>query len=341
MGKQSFLANISQYLLARGVMGFAHSFSENRNLEIGARLGSIVHDINGGRRKRAIENVRWCLPDVDEARAAEIVEQSYQHMIQLFLVDSIAAPKLITADAWPGYVEMGNVQPVIDLLLRNRPAIMITGHCGNWELLGSLLGVLGYPIWGLARPLDNPLLNDWLVKQREARGMHVLSKFGSMQIIQSVVRTGGYVAFVADQNAGDRGLFTPFFGRLASSYKSIALLAMRYRVPIVAGMAMRLGNYFKYRLHLADIIEPDDWLHQPDPIFYITARYNRAIESMVRMAPEQYLWVHRRWKSRPRHEREGKPFPKRLRAKLEALPWMTDEEMQRILEGEGESALRR
>ena len=79
------------------------------------------------------------------------------------------------------------------------------------------------------------------------------------------------------------------------------------------------------------IITPEDWEGQPDPLFYVTARYNRAIETMIRAAPEQYLWLHRRWKSRPRHEREGRPMPDRLRAKLRALPWMTPSELDRIV----------
>ena len=84
-------------------------------------------------------------------------------------------------------------------------------------------------------------------------------------------------------------------------------------------------------MYTTDVIWPDDWADQPDPLFYITARFNRAIEHMVRNAPEQYLWLHRRWKSRPKHEREGQPMPRRLIEKLEQLPWMTQEELNRIV----------
>jgi KDO2-lipid IV(A) lauroyltransferase len=94
---------------------------------------------------------------------------------------------------------------------------------------------------------------------------------------------------------------------------------------------VRLGEGFRYALDVVDTIEPADWQDQPDPLFYITARYNRAIETMVRAAPDQYLWVHRRWKSRPRHEREGRPFPPRLLKHLRELPWMTDDEADRIV----------
>ena len=332
MSKKPFLTNITQYLAARGVLGFTHCFETDRILEIGAALGSTIYNKNKKRKQRAHAHIRWSFPEFSETQIAKYAEQSYQHMIQLFLVDSLAAPKLITTDGWPNYVELGDISGVLDLLVRNKPAIMLTGHCGNWEVLGSLLGVLGYPIHALARPIDNPYINRWLMSQREARGAIMIDKFGAMGQVQDIIRRGGHAAFIADQNAGDRGLFVPFFGRLASSYKSIALLAMRYQVPVIAGVARRLGDFFKYRLEGTDIVYPEDWADQPDPVFYITARYNKAIEQMVREAPGQYLWVHRRWKSRPRHERKGEPLPAKLQEKLEALPWMTQQEMDRIIE---------
>ena len=145
-----------------------------------------------------------------------------------------------------------------------------------------------------------------------------------------LVEQGERIGFIADQNAGDKGLFVPFLGRLASSYKSIGLLVMRHEVPVVAGFAKRIPGQFKYEMMITDIIRPDDWVDQPDPLFYISARFNRAVEQFVRLAPEQYLWVHRRWKSRPKWEREGKPMPARMIAKLESLPWMTPALLRRI-----------
>ncbi len=125
-------------------------------------------------------------------------------------------------------------------------------------------------------------------------------------------------------------MFVPFFGRLASAYKSIGLLAMQQEVPIICGYAHRLGPRFEYEIGASDIIEPGDWQNQPDPLYYITARYSRAIEQMIRRQPAQYLWMHRRWKSRPRHERQGKPMPSGLRKNLESLPWMDEAQMQQL-----------
>ena len=328
---QSALVNWSQYLALRGVGGLMQSFAVEENLRTAAGVGSLFYRLNGKRRSRAERNIALSFPEWDARRVRETAERSMQHMFQLFMVDALAAGRLITPASWPRYIRLGEIRSVLGRLVHQTPLILVTGHCGNWELLGFALSVIGFPVVALARPLDNPLVDRWLRRMREARGMKILTKWGATTTVQDIIGRGGRVGFIADQNAGERGLFVPFFGRLASSYKSIGLLAMRHRVPIVAGCAARVRGGMAYELNCPDVILPQEWEGREDPLFYITARFNRAIEQMVRAAPEQYLWLHRRWKSRPRHEREGKPIPRRLLAKLRALPWMTSEELDRIV----------
>lgn len=338
---KSAIVNWSQYLAVRGLAGFIQCFDVNQNLETAGLAGSIFGKLNPGRCARAADNIRASFPDWPEERVKQVAFESIRHMFQLFMVESMISPRLISPSSWSKYVRVGDVSGLLDLLLRSEPAIFVTGHCGNWELLGCVLASIGYPLVALARPLDNRLLNDWMLRIREARGMTIVTKWGATPILQDTLRSGGRLGFIADQNAGDGGLFVPFFGRWASAYKSIGLLAMRYNVPIVAGGAMRVGERFQYQLHFADLIHPADWADQPDPLFYITARYTRAIEAVVRGGPEQYLWIHRRWKSRPKFIREGEQTPARLIRKLEQLPWMTQAELDWIVSnGQAESAAR-
>ena len=105
---------------------------------------------------------------------------------------------------------------------------------------------------------------------RRRRGLSVLSKWNATQELQNIILEGGRIGFIADQNAGDDGLFVPFFGQMASSYKSIGLLAMRYRIPIFVGTAVRETDRLKYRLEIVDRINPEDWDAFEDPLFYIT-----------------------------------------------------------------------
>jgi KDO2-lipid IV(A) lauroyltransferase len=96
------------------------------------------------------------------------------------------------------------------------------------------------------------------------------------------------------------------------------------------GVALRTGNGFNFEIHTIDIIQPEDWRDHEDPVFYITARYTHAMERAIMRAPDQYLWIHRRWRARPKWEREGKPLPERIKAKLRTLPWIDEAMIERI-----------
>ncbi len=320
------------------------------SLAIADRLGRWfgATSFNRKRLDRAIEHLGFAFPEwsIEERRACAL--DAYSHLFQL-AVEVAFTPRLVGDDSWHEHIEIVGIDPstrqepgsakvALQRLMAGRPAVMITGHCGNWEVLGYTLAVLGFQIHALYRPLDNRALDRWVREVRQRKGLVLLDKFGATQNLPRLLSQGHPVAFVADQNAGDKGLFVPFFGRLASTYKTIGLLAMQHDAPVICATARRLhpsnapGRTMPYRIEIADVIEPSDWKSQPDPLFYITARYRRAIEQMVRSAPEQYLWMHRIWKSRPRHEREHKPVPAALAGKLRSLPWMSHDEVDRVME---------
>ncbi len=290
---------------------------------------------NRARLARALDNLGIAFPAWTDAAKHEHALRAYEHLF-LLAAETASLARKLTTDGWPHTVELGDVGATLERLMRDRPVILITGHCGNWELLGYTLSVLDFPVHALYRPLDLRPLNDWVKRSRGRSGLILVDKFGAGDTLPDIIGSGGVPGFVADQNAGERGLFVPFFGRLASTYKSIGLLALHADAAVVCGMARRLpgphARGARYRMEVADVIEPAHWQGRPDPLFYITARYRRAIETLVRLAPEQYLWMHRYWKSRPRHEREGKAFPAALREKLAHLPWMTGAELERIVE---------
>jgi len=317
----------AQYTALRLTCGLFEPFSPSQSLQSAKAIASVYARLSPKRTERARVNIARSFPELSRAETERIALDSIRNLFQFFMVDAIVMPKVVHEWSWQRHVGFGPFGDVFDLLLSDRPCIFLTGHIGNWELLGYTLALIGFRMTALARPLDNPLVSDWLFRARQASGLKVITKWGATEELQRIVEGGGKIAFIADQNAGDDGLFVPFFGRLASSYKSIGLLAMRYRIPVVAGMASRVGEQFRYEISGLDVIWPSDWESQDDPLFYITARFNRALESMIRTVPTQYLWVHRRWKSRPKHEREGQPMPARLRGKLASLPWMTDELM--------------
>lgn len=327
---QSKISIWAQYLALRMAGTALHTLSIRRNLASARGAGSLMYRFDRRHRTRAVDNIRRSMPGLDDSAIELMAEQSMQHFLQL-AVELMFTTRLIQTDTWSQRIKFKGMEEVMGLILSDRPTILLTGHFGNWEVLGYVMGLLGIDVSAVARPLDNPLINDWAMGVREKKGMKIITKFGATDDMVEVMDRGGTLGFIGDQNAGNKGLFVPFFNKLASAYKSIGLLAIRFDAPVVCGYAIRRGEDFTYEAGAVDIIYPDEWKNQPDPLYYLTARYTRALETMVSLAPEQYLWIHRRWKSRPRHERLNKPIPNNLRKKIESLPWMTDEKLSPLI----------
>ena len=326
---QSALINWSQYLALRCVAAGMHMFSARSNLAVARAVGTGMYHLDRRHRLRAFRNIARSMPELPREEVARVAEASMQHFMQLG-VEVMFTTRLMQLDTWAEHVRFDGLEEAMDLMLSDRPAILVTGHYGNWEVLGYLTALLGMDLSAIARPIDNRLVNDWLLGVREAKGLRIITKWGATEEMTGIMERGGTLAFIGDQNAGEKGLFVPFFGRLASAYKSIGLLAIRYNAPVICGYARRGGDGFNFDVGVSDIIRPEDWNAAKDPLYYLTARYTRAIETMVRGAPEQYLWVHRRWKSRPRHELAGTTMPASLRHRIESLPWVDEPMMRRL-----------
>lgn len=319
----------TQYLAARAVVAGLTCLDSSVNLRGADLIGALVHRISRKHADRARANIRRGFPDWPEDRVDHVARQSMQHVMKMG-VEAMHTSRHIHEANWSSRIDAGNLGQAIAVLNAGRPVIMVTGHLGNFEVLGYALAVLGYDVDAIARPMDNPLIYNWLMGIREKKGMRVINKFGATEPMLEVMERGGGLGFIADQNAGHKGIYVPFMGRLASAHKPIGLLAQQFNAVIICGYAFRQHDRFQYEVGTADIIYPEDWADVPDPLYYITARYTRALEAMVRMRPEQYWWMHRRWKTRPKFELAGKPMPRRLRQNLEDLPWMTPELMHEL-----------
>lgn len=209
-------------------------------------------------------------------------------------------PRLVSEWTWAGYITTRNFDRAVRVLLHGRGALLVTGHYGNWELSGYLLACWGFDVLAVMRPFDNAYINRFLVDLRRRKGLRLVDKKGAAESLEETLRDGGLVGFIADQDAGPKGMFVDFFGRPASTYKSIGLLAMSAEAPIIVGYARRTSDRFSYEVGVARVIEPREWQDRDDPLRWITQEYTAAIEQFVREAPEQYLWMHRRWKHQPR-----------------------------------------
>ncbi len=252
---------------------------------------------------RAVKNLTDSFGD---SYTHEQIEQLADRCLEswaMFAVEAICLPRLMSRLTWSRYITPEGVDELVDLMVGGKGIILVTGHYGSFEVPGHLVASLGFHVTAIMRPLDNVYLNRFLVESRKKAGLSLLDKKGAAASAESLLREGAMIAFIGDQDAGRKGVFVDFFGRPASTYKSIGLLAMTTKTPIAVGYARRVNDKAKYVVGVNRIIYPHEWEDQADPLTWVTQEYTAAIEGFIREHPDQYLWIHRRWKSVPKRRR--------------------------------------
>ena len=193
-------------------------------------------------------------------------------------------------------MRLHDVAPLLRAMIGPRPVIIVTAHFGNFELGGYGLGVLGFPTYTVARPLDNRYIDSFLARFRGATGQHLISKNGGYDQIERVMSEGGTMAFLADQYAGEKGCWVDFFGRPASAYKAIALLALEHDALVAVCASPRLGRPLWVEMSLEGMTDPREAGNEAGTVRELTQWYTSCLEAAIRRHPEQYWWLHRRWK---------------------------------------------
>jgi len=295
--KRSRTVDYLVYLAVRILVCVLQALSPGAARQFARLLGWLVYKINKRHRLVASENLHKSFPGrYTDAQVDQIVRGVYVHFCTI-LVEIMHMPRRYHLHNYKNYIFLRDSHRVVDLLLSGRPVLFVTGHFGNWEMAGYALGLFGFRTHAIARPLDNAYLDDFLRSFRERTGQRLLAKQGDFEEIQHVLETGGMLATLADQDAGQRGLFVDFFGRPASTHKAVALMALEHRVPMIVVGTPKLDG--KYQIWPADFIFPEDYDKSPDAVRAITQRFTAGLESLIRHAPDQYFWVHRRWKHSP------------------------------------------
>ncbi len=289
------------YLALRLVVMFLHMFRVRSIYAVAATIGNAWYRFDKRHRDRAAGHVRASFPEWSERRVQEVVQGSFRNMLYLG-IEVLFTTRLITPERWHKYITLRVGKGLRHLIQRKTGAIIVAAHLGSWEIAGYTMAALSFDGYAIARKLDNPLLNEYLLGVRENMGIKIIDKIGAMRLMDSILPAGHYINIIADQDAGKRGVFVDFFGRKASSYKAPALTAIRYNVPIIIGASRRIDEQFEFEITAERMIEPQEWADKEDPVLWITQEFTRAFEAAIRRNPEQYLWIYRRWKTRPPEE---------------------------------------
>ncbi|MFH1268881.1 MAG: lysophospholipid acyltransferase family protein [Planctomycetota bacterium] len=269
------------------------------------RLAWLLADVMRPRGKLVDENLRLAFPEKSDDERRQIARRMWEHLF-LLVLEVAHAPRKIHETNWRRHVRLEGVDDLVRILLGERPVIIITAHFGNFEVGGFMLGILGFPTYSVARTLDNPYLHRYVDRFRQLTGQHLIPKKGGYDQILDVLASAGTLAFLADQAAGTKDCWVDFFGRPASTYKAIALLSLQHDAPMAVCYARRLDRPLQFEMVTTAIVDPRDVPDGVGSVHDLTQWYTSQLEEAIRRSPEQYWWIHRRWKDRPRRRKSGK-----------------------------------
>ena len=183
---------------------------------------------------------------------------------------------------------------------RSTGVLVLSGHFGNWELLVFAHGKRGYPVHMVHRAIANPLVDRWLSELRRRAGTRMIRKSAGAGGVLQALHERGLLVLPIDQNSTrGLGVFVDFFGLAASTNSGMARIALRTDAPIVPAFIVREGRSARHRVHVLPILQVERTGDPTEDVRRNTQRFTGVFEEMVRRHPEQWLWMHKRWKTRP------------------------------------------
>lgn len=283
------------YLVVRLLICIVQAVSLETGHRLTQGLAWLLADVLQLRGRVLEDNLTHAFPAMGPAERRRLVRQMWEHLL-LMVIEIAHAPRKIHETNWRRYVRLHGEGPLLRLLLEDRPTLVTTAHFGNFEVAGYVLGLLGFKSHTVARTLDNPYLDRFVNRFRGATGQYIIPKNGGYDQILWVLSHGGTMTFLADQYAGPKGCWVEFFGRPASAHKAIGLLAMEHQAPVVVSYARRRERPMHFELSTYAVADPARGGPEFASVRALTQWYTSRLEEIIRRQPQQYWWLHRRWK---------------------------------------------
>ena len=267
-------------------------------LQAGYAVGAIAHAVLPHLRRHAETNLRIAFPEMPERERERIKRNVFRNLGRL-LGEVTQFPKL-NRDSIKNIVTYEGLEHYVNAVNSGRGVILLTGHIGAWELSVFAHSLNGYPMSFLKRNVDNPLVEQLGERYRTRFGNRSIDKKGSVREIIKTLKSGGVIGILADLNTSrDEGVFCDFFGTPACTTAGVATLALRTGALVVPGYLLWDEAAQIHRLTFEPPVEIIDTGNQKEDVVANTARYTKVLENVIRRHPDQWLWIHRRWKTRP------------------------------------------
>ena len=291
--------HLVEYVAVRLLIGLVQAVSLDTCERLARILAFTFWRVLRLRRDVVRENLEIAFPHVHPARRDVIGLQMWHHLF-LMVAEIAHAPRKVHDTNWRRHSSIPQVREFVEVLVGRRPVVLISGHFGNFEMGGYLLGLFGFPTHTVARPLDNPYLDRFVNRFRSATGQHMLPKHGSGDDIARILDRGGTLALLGDQSAGKKkACWVRFFGRPASTHKAVAVFSLASRAPTFVTFVRRLDRPLRYELGFQGFADPAQAQFRHGSVPALAQWYTDCLEQVVQRYPEQYWWLHRRWRISP------------------------------------------
>jgi Kdo2-lipid IVA lauroyltransferase/acyltransferase len=304
------LRHLTEYLAVRAALSLVQALSPGACAAATRWFAWLAADIFRIRGRIVDENLAIAFPEKSSAERQEIARQMWRHLL-LMVCEIALLQRKIHETNWRRYVTLPNKREWILAVGQAGPKICVTGHFGNFEALGHVSNFWGFRTYTVARTLDNPYLDRLIARFRQSMGQRILPKSDSAGQADEVLQTGGILALLGDQHAGRKGCVVDFLGRPASCHKALALFALLNRAPLLVATCSRGKRPLEFIMQMDAMVHPATDADAYGSVEDLTQWYNDVLSHRIRCDPEQYWWLHDRWKETPTAKRR-----KRKAAKL-------------------------
>lgn len=286
-----------RYLLLRVAAGVASSFPVKWVSSFGAFLGRLGFVLARAERQKALTHLARAFPEKSQAEHDAIARASFAHLGRC--VGELVCVRQIDArlDEWVEWPTESRA--VLDAALaRGKGVVFVSGHIGNWELTARGVTARGYDGSSIAREASDPRTTAFIEKLRASgnTGSIWRGQPGAAKAMLKQLRAGKILGLLIDQDTKVQSVFVPFFGQLASTPRAAADLALRTKAALIIGLCPRVGA-FRYRLELEEVPLPEG--DDEATVVSLTATLTAKLEAAIRARPEQWVWMHERWKRQP------------------------------------------
>lgn len=296
-----------EYAVARSILGFFGLLPRKLSLIFSNLLAKTVYSLLGNLRRTAKINLEIAFPEKTPAEREEIAKASFLNLgrilteVSRFNKTSVEElEKLVKIEFDEETAKIYETEKA-----NGRGTIIVSPHLGNWEIAVFAYSAFREPLSYLARPLDNPLIEEMTVNLRTRFGNRPIDKTNSVSTVMKILHDGGVLGVLPDVNTQTKeGVFVPFFGVPACTTSGVAMLAMRTNSMIVPICGVWDEENDCYKLINGKIIDPVKTGTRQEMITETTALYTAEIEKFIRAYPKQWLWIHKRWKTRPEGEKD-------------------------------------